>query len=70
MRKIDYQYFMEIRASLDDPTPTATSPLHHTVSAVIVNPDSEQCGEDTCRHCHPPHCTTHYAFVDDLISMS
>ena len=36
---------METRVSLDDPTPTA-GPLHHTVLVTLINPDSEQCGED------------------------
>ena len=43
--KIDYQYFMETRALLDDPTPMVTCPLHHTVSVTLINLDSEQCGE-------------------------
>ena len=44
--KINYHYFMETCASLDNPTLTATRPLHHTVSVMLINPDSEQCGED------------------------
>ena len=32
--------------SLDDPTPTATCPLHHTVAMTLIKLDSEQCGED------------------------
>ena len=37
---------METRASIEDPTSTATHPLHHTASVTLISPASEQCGED------------------------
>ena len=37
---------METHASLEDPTPTTTRPLHHAASVTLISPDSEQCGED------------------------
>ena len=37
---------METHASLEDPTPTVTRPLHHTASVTLISPDSEQCEED------------------------
>ena len=36
---------METHASLDNPTPMA-HPLRPTVLVTLVNPNSEQCGED------------------------
>ena len=44
---------MDTPVSIEDLMPTATCPLHHTVSVMIISPDSEQCGEDW--HSLPPH---------------
>ena len=41
-------------ASLEDPTPKATRPLHHTASLTFISPDGKQCGEDW-RYSLPPH---------------
>ena len=41
-----HSVLLETRASLDDLTPTATRPLHHAVSVMLINPETEWCGED------------------------
>ena len=57
-------------ASLEDPTPTATRPLHHTASVTFISPYIKAGSVEKIGTSLPPHCIRTRACLVDLDSMS
>ena len=55
---------------IEDPTPTATRPLHHTASVTLISPDIKAGSVEKIGTSLPPHCVRTRACLVDLDSMS